>query len=494
MNTSFMKKVLRLLSRLFIFVLIGIVGIVGVKTFMFTSRQVPVDAVPRTEIPDEAVDHLSTAIQFPTISRSGRIDTSAFLDLDTFLRATYPNVDTLLEFTPINLSKVYKWPGKNPKLAPVLLLGHMDVVPIEEATIEKWEHPPFSGAIADGYIWGRGTIDDKMSVIGLLEAVEALLKQDYSPERSLYLAFGHDEEIGGKDGAQSIAAHFEKQGIQFEYVLDEASMIIQDALNGLDEPLAMIGIAEKGYVTLTLTASLENGGHSSMPPKETAVGILGAALSELQDNPCPAKIEGATKEFLTYVGPEMPLLYKALFANTWLTKGLLVQQFNNDPAAAALLRTTTAPTMLRGGVKENVLPSRASAKINFRIFPGETIETVKDYVREVVNDKRVIVAESIGSFQGDPSPVSNTDAFGFQVLQKTTQEIFPTTVVAPSLVIAGTDSRHYINVCKNIYRFSPIQIKKEDLKRFHGINERLSVENFKTSIQFYQQLIQNSCK
>ncbi len=484
---------IRLLVRLLIWGLVVLLGIMAVKTMLFQSKQIPVPAVAPIAIEDDVIQRLTHAIQIPTISHTAHIDTAAFLQLDTLIQKAFPRVDSLLEKNYINrFSLVFKWQGKNPNLTPVLLIAHMDVVPVEDGT--KWEMPPFSGAVQNGYVWGRGTMDDKISVLSLLESVELLLQEDYVPERPIYLAFGHDEEISGLNGARSIANWLKSQNVHFEYVLDEGGIILEKALPGLEPPVAMIGVAEKGYTTLKLTVALENGGHSSMPPKQTAIGILSEAITKLEAHPFPAKIDGAARGLLENVGPEMSLPFKIVFANRWLTEGLLKYQFSQAPASSAMIRTTTAPTIIHAGVKDNVLPSTAEAKINFRILPGETIETVMDYVRRTIADERVNVAQDNASFGENPSPVSATNTFGYSVIQKSVREIFPQAIVAPYLVIGATDSRHYGEVSKNIYRFLPIQLVNEDLSRIHGHNERISVANYKNSIRFYRQLILNSSK
>jgi len=487
-----MRKLLRLLFRLLFFAIIIIVGIMTVKMVGFTSRQIPVEPVEAIAIGDAPIERLAQAIQIPTISRENEQDTAALLQLDTFIQTSYPQVDSMLEKRYVNeLSLVFKWAGRNPNLTPILLMGHLDVVPIESP--EKWSVEPFSGAIKDGYIWGRGAIDDKLSVFGILEAVEMLLQEDYLPERTVYLAFGHDEEISGTNGAVAIAESFAKENIRFEYALDEGHLIVEEALPGLSAPLGMIGVAEKGYVTLKLTAELPEGGHSSMPPRETAIGVLSKAIVTLQENPFPAKIDGATQSLLHYAGPEMSFPYNALFANLWLTEGILKKVFTATPSSSAMVRTTTAPTMVDGGVKDNVLPTSASAKINFRILPGETMETMQRYVERTINDERITVTAD-AEFGANPSPISGDDTFGFLVIQKSMLEIFPGTVIAPALVIGATDSRHYQELTDQVYRFQPIQIAKEDTKLFHGIDERVSVENYKQAIRFYRQLILNSCQ
>ena len=489
-----MKKLFRLLFRLFLLTSFVIFGVMLYNALTADSKQIVAAPITKSLIEDNVLDNLAHAIQLPTVS-AGAIDSLAFKHLDTLLQKTYPLIDSLLERQVVNeFSYIYKWPGLNPRLNPILMLAHTDVVPVESSSEDKWTVPPFSGKIQEGYLWGRGTLDDKLEVFSMFEAVEMLLKEDYNPERTIYFAFGQDEETGGMKGAIPIAKIFAEQGIEFEYILDEGSIILEEALDGLDKPLAMIGITEKGYTTLTITALLKEGGHSSMPPAETAVGVLSKAIVSLQENPFPMKINGATALFFEYIGPESAFLQKMLFTNLWLTEGLITSQLGKNNTSAAILHTTTAPTMLRGGIKDNILPTRASAKVNFRITPGETIESVTARVRKVINDDRVIVEAGKNGISSNPPPMSPTENFGFQVIQKTVAEAFPEVIVAPALVIAATDARHYTGLSKNIYRFSPITVKKSDLKTIHGIDEKISIEGYKDMIRFYRLLFLNSCR
>ena len=490
-----MRKLLRLLRRLFLIGLLLLAGILLLNTLRSTSLQIATVPLSPAMVSVEAVSHLQAAVRIPTVSRVEEIDTLAALDFDTLLRQTYPLVDSLLERIDVNAyCQVYRWPGRKSALPPILLMGHSDVVPVDTSRTDAWEQAPFGGTLTeDGLIWGRGTLDDKIAIIGILEAVEQLLSEDYWPERTVYLAFGHDEEIGGINGAKAIADHFAARDIRFEYVLDEGSLVLENALPGLEPPLAMIGVAEKGYVTLELKAQLAEGGHSSMPPAETAPTILSKAIHTLQQNPFPARIDGATSAFFDYVGPEMSWPYRMLFANRRILSGLLKAQFSGDPAANALIRTTTVPTILKAGYKDNVIPTTATALVNFRILPGDDTESVMNYVRRTINDDRVTVSSYAQEMAQNPSPVSETQAFGFQAIQKTIQQTFPEVVVAPSLVIGATDGRHLQVVADQVYRFLPVQLQRSDLNRIHGLNERISTENFHQAIRFYRLLVMNSC-
>jgi len=490
-----MSPFFRWLIRLSLFALVIVLGIVAIRTVSFASRQIEVEPASLPPVPDAAVARLARAVQFPTVSTAEGVDTAAFLALDSFLVQAFPLADSLLDHRRVNrFSHLYRWSGRKAGLEPILLMGHLDVVPVEEATRARWTQPPFSGQVVDGQIWGRGTLDDKGACLGILEAVEMLLREGFNPERTVYLAFGHDEEVSGLRGAKAIAEKLVEDGIQLAYVLDEGQVVLEDALPGLAAPLAMIGNSEKGYVTLELEAVLEEGGHSSMPPRETAVGVLAKGIERLQDHPLPANFKGPVGDMFRFVGPEMAFPFNAVFANQWLTQGLLEMQFRNDPAANAMIRTTTAPTMIQGGVKDNVLPTTATARVNFRILPGETTESVQKEVRRILRDERIHLRIPHPEQAQNPAPPSSTDAFGFHILHKTIREVFPAAVVAPALMIGMTDSRHYQSVCRDIYRFFPVQIDRQDLKSIHGIDEHISAANYKRAIQFYRQLIVNSSR
>jgi carboxypeptidase PM20D1 len=490
-----MRKLRKLLLSLLVLGLIALAAIFAANTISFASKQIVVEPVEPLKVSHDALERLAEAVKIRTVSFDREIDSVAFRRLDTFFQKNFPLVDSLLEKEIIGeFSRVYKWQGQNTRLSPILLLAHTDVVPVEESSLKKWKVPPFHGEIKDDYIWGRGTLDDKVSVCGILEAIELLLQVDYSPQRTVYVAFGHDEETSGEHGAKRIAALMKQQGLRFEFVLDEGSLVLEDALDGLDKPLALIGVAEKGYATLELSVNLQEGGHSSMPPSDAAINLLSTAIVRLKNNPPPANIEGTVRQMLEHTGPEMSLFQKVIFANLNWTHLLVEWQMSKAPASNAMLRTTLAPTMLSSGFKENVLPTRASAKVNCRILPGETVASVTDYIRRTIDDDRVTVTLNPGSQASEPPAVSGTETAGYRILETTVKQVFPEAVVAPSLVIGATDSRHYQALAENTYRFLPIRIDGDDLKRFHGIDERLGVEQYRQAVRFYRQLILNACK
>ena len=484
-----MKKIIAAVFGLVVIFLV----ILGVNTAMFTSKQDAVGSIQTIDVDKNAVlERLSQALQIPTVSHQDRakIDTARYLEFHTFLEKNYPLVHQKLERRVINnYSLLYKWQGNDPGLKPVVFMAHIDVVPIEPGTDSKWTYGAFSGKVADGFVWGRGAIDMKSTLISEIEAVEELLKQDYVPKRTIYLAFGHDEEIGGENGAKKIANFLQKHNVQIDFTVDEGMLILNEKLSPAKRPTAIIGLAEKGYITLKLTAHAK-GGHSSMPPSKTTIGILANAIVRMEQNQMPANFAGPVEQLFEYLGPEMPLIQKVLFANRWLFKSVIVSQLEKIGSMNAMLRTTTAPTMLSGGVKENVLPSQAYVLINFRILPGNTPDDVVAHAKKVIADSAVEVSIYRGR-RFSPSPVSATDNGGFKAIKQTVREIFKDTLVAPGLVIAGTDTKHFTGISDNNYRFFPLIVGPADLKRIHGTNERIAVDNYVKMIQFYTRLIQN---
>jgi len=483
-----MKKIL--LSLLVVVVLI--VGYLLFNTFTSESKQIDVPPAAKIEVNTNARQHMSQAIQIPTISNENYldIDSAAFYRFRDFLKTTYPYTDSLLETTYINeFSVIIKWPGSNSTLKPVIVMGHIDVVPVPEENKDKWQAAPFGGEIKNGEIWGRGAIDDKISVIGNMEAVEHLLKSGFKPTRTLYLCFGHDEEIGGINGAIAIVSHLKAQGVEAEFVLDEGSAITQGLVPGTNKDVALIGTAEKGFISLKLSLAMD-GGHSSMPAKETTIDVLAEAITKLKSNPFPARLSQPVVDFMNHLGPEAGFLQKMAFANQWLFKPMLISTFEKSKAGNATVRTTTAPTIIQAGVKENVIPYQATATVNFRILPGTTITEVKEHVKNTINDERIVITE--GSFSSEAPAASGTDTFGYKTINKTIRAVFPETITTPNLVIGATDSRHYYPLSENIYRFTPFYLNDESLKTFHGIDERIAVKDFDKAIAFYTELIRNA--
>src|SRR5437016_687076 len=463
------------------------------RTFTFRSRQ-PQTAPVAVEPLDTAAlaQRLAGALRFKTVSYqdSSQFDAREFDGFQRYLRTTFPRLHAALKLEKVNgYGLLYEWTGSDPNRQPIVLLAHQDVVPVEPGTEGRWTEPPFEGRIAGGYVWGRGALDDKGSLVGILEAVEHLVAAGTKPRRTVYLAFGYDEEVGGRRGAARIADLLASRNVHPELVLDEGGALANGLVAGISAPVALVGIAEKGYVTVALTAQAE-GGHSSMPPDETAVGILAAGITRLEHHQMPRAVRGPTAAMFDFLGPEMPFGPRLVMANRWLFEGILARRFGATPQGNAMLRTTTAPTVLQAGIKENVLPSSARALVNFRILPGDSVQGVVEHVRRTVHDSRISV-EPLPGTMNNPSAVTSVDAEPFQLLARTIRQVVPEAVVAPWLVVGGTDSRHYARLTPNVLRFVGAAIGRDDLRRVHGTDERVGVQAYATAVRVYLQLLRN---
>ncbi|MAI33624.1 MAG: hypothetical protein CMM07_18385 [Rhodopirellula sp.] len=477
------------------------------------SRQIKVQAITQSEIDQSsALTHLSNAIQFPTVSHSNRSKNNgkAFLNFQKLLEASYPAVTTALnrytgeDFGDAqNFSLLYQWSaGKKEETPAILLMAHYDVVAIEQTSVTAWQHPPFSGVVDDGYLWGRGTLDNKGAAIALMEACERLVKAGFQPQRDIYLSLGHDEEVGGKYGNQQIATWMRNNGIRLRMALDEGGGIYR-GVPGLDQPAALIGIAEKGYLNITMKVHLNqiDAGHASIPPGETAIGILSSAITKLQQTPFPARLDGGVGRMLDYLGPEMSLLHRIAIGNPKLFGSIIENQFSNTPAGNAALRTTLVPTMIEAGFAENALPSTAAANLHLRIQPGESVESTLQFLRSTIQDDRITL-QTDQTVDGrlreqpalrEPSRISSDTCDSFQALHRTIKQVFPDVAVAPYFVVASTDSAHYDDpaLTKDVYRFTPWKLDQAGVALIHGVNERIATKQFIQMIRFYEQLIIN---
>jgi len=477
-----------------IWLLVLLVSVLLINTLRYPHRQVQASMTEALKVKiDEAAiaERLSQVLRFRTVSYqdASQIDGNEFTNLHAYIERSFPKLhSTLMKEVVGDYSLLYTWKGKDDKARSILLAGHQDVDPVEPGTEARWQRPPFEGRLADGYIWGRGAMDDKSGTMAILEAIEALVAEGFQPERTIYLAFGHDEEVGGYKGAAKIAALLAARNVEQEYVLDEG-LAISDGIVPVPVPVALIGIAEKGTVSLELSAESE-GGHSSIPPPHTAIGIVSAAVTKVEEHQMAAGLRGVAEQMFDYIGPEMSFGKRLVFANLWLFRRLVEHQLSASAAMRAALRTTTAVTLIEGGIKENVLPTKARAVVNFRILPGENIAGVIAHARDVIKDSRVKIGR-YGNLAWEPSIVSETTATGFLLLQRTIRQVFPDAISAPALVVGATDSRHYANLTKNTYRFRPQRFGPQDVKRYHGTDERISTSIYAQCVRFYYQLIRN---
>ncbi len=485
---------LKRLTLIVLAIVVAVAAIVLVNTLRYERKPAP--GVPAVDVAldaEAAAVRLAGAIRFETVSHQdpGRVDRDAFSALHGYLEETFPRVHAALSKEVVGeLSLLYTWPGSEPSAKPVLLAAHLDVVPVLAGTESDWTHPPYAGVIDAGRIWGRGTLDNKSGVTGILEAVDLLLAEGFVPRRTVYLAFGHDEEIGGHQGAARIAELLVSRGVELACVLDEGGFLTRGVLPGFDATIAVVGIAEKGYLSLELSAEAA-GGHSSKPPRSTAVGVLARAIARLEADPFPARLDGATEALFDHAGPTLPFARRLVFANLWLFRPLVSRALQASPATDAMIRTTTAATMISGSEKENVLPIRANAVVNFRILPGDTTESVTERVIRVIDDPRVMVRPRAN--RNDPSPVSSLESPFYQLLERSIHEVSPEDdlIVAPYLLIAQTDSRHFIPLSDAVYRFLGARVTGEELDGFHGTDESIAVSEYARAIKIFYRFLQS---
>lgn len=473
------------MKKIFSILLIGIVLLLGVLFYNYSQTK-PEKSTSSNITTDISTiqgqnERISKSITFQTISYddTSLIDYSQFLAFHEFLKTSYPLVFEKLSVEVINnYSLLLKWEGKESNLLPGIIMAHQDVVPVSDDTKDLWTYPPFEGLIKDGILYGRGAIDDKINLMSQLESVDFLIKNGFQPKRDIYLVFGHDEEIGGKEGAVEVAKLLESRGIKAEFVLDEGGFITTDKVPGVAEPVALIGTSEKGYVNLDLTVNIE-GGHSSMPTKGNAINVLSQAISDLSTKPFSPSLSTSVKDLLDHIAPHSSFINRLAMSNMWLFKPLIYNIYSQSGPGDAMIRTTMVPTIINGGNKANVIPNIVKATVNLRLLPGTSIQDAVDHVTKAINNPLVKITVQPGALEASKvSPINNEV---FKSFKTNIESHFDNAVVAPFLMIGGTDSRHFNIVTKNIYKFSPMI----DPIGFHGVNEQLNLKDYNKTIGFY---------
>ena len=433
-----------------------------------------------------AAQHLGQAIRFQTVTHQNPADDQLgeWDKLQAWMITTYPAAHRAMSREVVDgHTLIYTWAGSDPSLKPVILMAHQDVVPITPGTEKDWKHAPFGGEIADGYVWGRGAFDDKGALISIFEGVEALAQSGFKPKRTIIVVSGHNEETRG-GGAKVAAEVLKQRGVQAYFLLDEGfSGTTQDAFTG--KPLARVLIAEKGYGTIRITANAA-GGHSSAPPKETAVATLAKAVLAIADKPYPMKLQGPVRTSYQALGPQMGWTDRMMLANLWLFGPWLKQRIAATPVGAAGLHTTIAPTMLEGSPKENVLPQKAVARINFRLAPGDTTAEVMEKSKAAVGRLPVTLSWEKPPFE--PTAASSTSSDGWRFISAAAGDATGAPV-APGLMRAGTDSWFFRPLARDTYLFTPMLLSPDEEKMVHGTNEKVPVDGLGKMIQFYARLI-----
>ena len=485
------KRILLSLLALLLLLAVAVV----VNTLRQGSRQLQVPPAQPLAVNEQGVaEALAASLRFKTVSSydDPRLNADQFLAFHAYLQQRFPKVHATLKREMVgDLSLLYTWQGSDAKAKPILLMAHQDVVPIAHGTESTWQAVPYAGEVKGGFVWGRGAWDDKANLISQLESVEMLAASGFQPRQTVYLAFGADEEVGGHRGALQIARLLQSRGVALEFVIDEGLLITEGILPGLAPAAALIGVSEKGSMSVQLRVTTAPG-HSSMPPPQgsSAIGMMSAALGRLDDHQLPASIRGVAHEMFATLAPEMSGFGRFALSNLWLFGPIVQAQLERSASTNAMLRTTTALTVVHAGNQFNVLPGVAEATVNYRIVPGDTGAKVLEHVRSTVDNERIELKPAPDAY--DPPPVSPSQSASYQLINRTIRSLFPGTVVAPSLMIGGTDSRHFGPISDNIYRFSPVRARAEDLPRFHGTNERIAIGNLAELVRFYHQLLRNA--
>lgn len=484
------------------YIILGVIVFLLAVTAIRAVFFVPSKKETEKTLSEETVDtdryckNLSDAIKIKTISNYDRekVDWNEFKKFHAFLEERYPLLHKTLTKTEIgDGSLVYKWEGTDPSLDGIAMLSHQDVVPIADGTLSDWTHDPFEGFNDGEFIWGRGAMDMKNHLIAVMESVEQLIADGYTPKRSVYLCLGHNEEVvaAPDNGAKQIAQYLEEQGVHLEAVLDEGGAILPVNVNGvLNCNLAGVGVAEKGSVNYEISVNAK-GGHSSQPPKHTALGHLADVIKDIENHQFRATMPKFVYELFTEIGKRCTYPVRLVTCNIWLLKPIILKIMTKIPPAASLIRTCTAVTMASGSPQFNILPQKASITVNFRTMPGVTKADVEEHIRKSVKNKNIDIKFLTGK---DASAVSPTTSRAFCSIKELCESADSKNLVAPFLVMGATDAYNYENVCENIYRFAPFVVDTKLLLCTHGTDERLPLSAVHGALTFFKRYIKEMTK
>ena len=474
-----------MLGYLILAALLVFVAVVAIRTANFKPK-------PQPKTNDEAISFdkdgataaLAELIKCKTISYSDSSleDDAEFEKLIAKLPGLYPNVFATCDFQQMpHRGLLFKWPGKAVG-DPAILMAHYDVVPVNE---ENWEKPPFEAIIEDGVMWGRGTLDTKVTFNGVLFAANHLIGEGFQPEHDVYFAFSGGEEVNGK-GAPTIVDWFEKNGITPAMVVDEGGAVVENVFPGVKQPCGLIGIAEKGMINAQFRC-MSAGGHASAPKPHTPVGILSRACTRIENNPFKAHIEGPAGQMFDTLGRYSTLLYRVIFANMWCF-GWVIDLLGKTSGGEmnALVRTTVAFTQMEGSSARNVIPPEAKMVANMRLNPSDSVESALAYLRKVIKDESVEVT-ALESFE--PSRISTTDCAGWEKVSAAVAETWKGSIVSPYLMVQCSDSRHYGRISDKVFRFSAMDLTAAERATIHGNNERIRLDCLHRAVEFYIRLM-----
>ena len=470
-------------------VILGLVlvflAVLVLRALMFNPKPQPqLDAEPIDFDKDAAVSALQQLVRCKTVSNVDPAleDDAEFEKLINLLPELYPHIVKACTFTRFpDRGLLFHWKGKAHD-KPSVMMAHYDVVPVLE---EMWEKPPFDGILEDGVLWGRGTLDTKVTLNGALSAANYLVKQGFQPEQDIYFAFSGGEEVNGK-GAENIVNYFAQQGIVPALVVDEGGAVVENVVPGVNVPCGMIGIAEKGMINVRYTVR-SGGGHASAPLPKSPVTDLAKACRKVVDNPFPMHLTPPVAALFDTLGRQSSFVYKLIFANLWCFKPILnLICVSSGGEMNALVRTTTAFTQMSGSSARNVIPAKASIVSNMRLNPQDTVESAVEYLRKTVNDPSVEIEVLEGN---DPSRISQVDCDSYRKVAAAVSATWDGCITSPYLMVQCSDSRHYGAISDKVYRFSAMDLTKEERGTIHGNNERIRVETIHRAVEFYIRLL-----
>ena len=476
-----MKYVLRII----VLALLLVISILIVKT-MLNKPVKNQAALVEEALPNQAIAHMSAAIQLSTETPNDayQFDTATFLRYRNFIEQAYPLIHKSLPRTIIDsFNYIYEWKGTDTSLLPMVLMAHYDVVPVEASAIPLWHAKPYGGEVKDQYIWGRGVLDDKSSMISILEATEAQLKKGFQPKQTILLCFGADEESSGR-GATAMVQYFKQHHQKMDLVVDEGGEISTEDNPLVKAPIASIGVGEKGYVTLVLTAQ-KAGGHSSIPANHTAIDILSKAIAKINEHPMPVQLTPPIKAYIESISAYNTSFFsKMAQSNLWLFTSIVTNTMTTQPNSNALVRTTLVPTVFNSGVRDNVIPTFATAYVNSRILPGQTSKDVFDYVQKLIDDTSIKITY-YNNYKTEPSSTTQVNSKYYNRVAQVIKSVVKDVVVAPMLMVGATDSRNYRDISEGVVNFTPLT----NAKGYHGIDERLLITDFQKCFNYYTLLI-----